>query len=131
MRALHCLLIIGGAVSAWAQQPILDNTGMVENPKPTWETQKKARTYVLGIPAPRGQVTDRNGNPLAQTRLSYNLAISFPTPLDWNDTKVLEFAKQQITLANGLLGRTISIKDDAILNHYKNRGLLPLDIVED
>ncbi len=131
MRALHCLLIIGGAVSAWAQQPILDNTGMVENPKPTWETQKKARTYVLGIPAPRGQVTDRNGNPLAQSRLSYNLAISFPTPLDWNDTKVLEFAKQQITLAGGLLGRTIDIKDDAILNHYKNRGLLPLDVVED
>jgi hypothetical protein len=47
---------------------------------PTWETQKHARTYVLGIPAPRGQIVDRNGQPLAQTRVSYNLGITFPTP---------------------------------------------------
>ncbi|MEY2558806.1 MAG: Penicillin-binding Protein dimerization domain, partial [Verrucomicrobiota bacterium] len=40
---------------------------------PTFETQKRARTYVLDIPAPRGQITDRNGAPLAQNRLSYNL----------------------------------------------------------
>jgi len=111
--------------------PILDNTGYVENPKPTWETQKQARTFVLGIPAPRGQITDRNGKPLAQTRLSYNLAISFPTPLDWPDNRILDFAKQQITLASGLLKRPISLSDEAILNHYKNRGVLPLDIVED
>ena len=40
---------------------------------------------------------------MAQTRLSYNLAISFPAPLDWPDSKILAFAKQQITLASGLL----------------------------
>src|SRR3712207_3690341 len=39
---------------------------------PTWETQKQARTYLLAIPAPRGQIMDRNGTPLAQTRVSYN-----------------------------------------------------------
>src|SRR5687767_2279534 len=48
---------------------------------PSWETQKQARTYLLGIPAPRGQIVDRHGNPLAQTRVSHNLAIAFPTPL--------------------------------------------------
>lgn len=117
---------------AWGQgAPIIDNTSTIENPKPTWETQKKARTYVLGIPAPRGQITDRNGNPLAQTRLSYNLAITFPAPLDWPDSKVLAYAKQQTTLAQGLLGREIRISDEAILNHYKNRSVLPIDIVED
>src|SRR5678815_559849 len=42
---------------------------------PTFETQKLARTYILDVPAPRGQITDRNGVPLAQNRLSYNLAI--------------------------------------------------------
>ena len=93
--------------------------------------KRKARTFVLGIPAPRGQITDRHGKPLAQTRLSYNLAISFPAPLDWQDSKILAFAKQQITLASGLLNRAISIPDEVILNHYKNRGVLPLDIVED
>src|SRR5439155_27300962 len=37
---------------------------------PTFETQKLARTYILDVPAPRGQITDRNGVPLAQNRLS-------------------------------------------------------------
>ncbi len=111
--------------------PVIDNTGSVENPKPTWETQKQARTFVLGIPAPRGQIVDRYGRPLAQTRLSYNLAISYPAPLNWDDAHIVAFGRQQITLAKGLLGRDISVSDEAILNHYKNRGVLPMDIVED
>ena len=129
--AVLVTLSLGDVASGQEGAPLLDNTGFVENPKPTWETQKKARTFVLGIPAPRGQITDRNGKPLAQTRLSYNLAISFPAPLDWQDSRILTFAKQQITLASGLLNRTISVSDEAILNHYKNRGVLPMDIVED
>jgi penicillin-binding protein 2 len=124
-------LLPPAALCAQDAAPVLDNTGFVENPKPTWETQKKARTFVLGIPAPRGQITDRNGKPFAQTRLSYNLAISFPAPLDWQDSKILAFATQQITLASGLLKKQISVSDEAILNHYKNRGILPLDIAED
>lgn len=102
-----------------------------ENPKPTWETQKQARTFQLGIPAPRGQITDRNGYPLAQSRLSYNLALQFPSPLDWNDAKVLAFAYQQITFAKGFLGRDIQVSDQAILTHYRNRGVLPLPLLED
>ena len=54
---------------------------------PTYETQKNARTYVLDIPAPRGQITDRNGAPLAQNKLGYNLAITYPTPLDFSDSR--------------------------------------------
>src|SRR5438046_6607553 len=95
---------------------------------PTFETQKLARTYILDIPAPRGQITDRNGAPLAQNRLSYNLAISFPTPLDFNDNQTLEFAHRQIAIAQKLLGRQIRIADDAILRHYHNRGFLPFEI---
>jgi penicillin-binding protein 2 len=107
------------------------NAQVDENPKPTWETQKQARTFQLGIPAPRGQITDRSGYPLAQSRLSYNLALQFPTPLDWKDSKVLGFARQQITFAKGFLGREIAVSDQAVLNHYRNRGLLPLTLLED
>ena len=71
-------LLVASLASGQETPPLLENSGFVENPKPTWETQKKARTFVLGIPAPRGQITDRFGKPMAQTRLSYNLAISFP-----------------------------------------------------
>src|ERR1043165_4009456 len=33
---------------------------------PTFETQKLARTYIFDVTAPRGQITDRRGAPLAQ-----------------------------------------------------------------
>ncbi len=119
------------ASTALAQEPILEAQGTVENPKPTWETQKQARTWQLGIPAPRGLITDRNGKPLAQSRLSYNLAISFPTPLNFTDDEVLAFARQQVTLAKGLLGREITLNEKAVVDHYRNRAVLPYDIVED
>lgn len=119
------------SASVMARETMIDNTGGVENPKPTWETQHKARTFSLLIPAPRGQITDRNGQPLAQSRVSYNLAINFPTPLDWPDSKILSFARQQAALATTLINRDIKLSDSAVLNHYKNRGVLPLDIATD
>jgi len=97
---------------------------------PTFETQKLARTYILNIPAPRGQITDRTGLPLAQNKVSYNLAISFPTPLDFTDTKAVAFAREKIDQAAKLIGRSIKISDDAILRHYHNRGILPLEIAQ-
>ena len=99
-----------------------------ENIVPTFETQKLARTYILDIPAPRGQIVDRYGNPLAQNKLSYNLAINFPTPLDFTDARAIEFARQQIGRAEKLLGRSIKLSDDAILRHYHNRGIMPFEI---
>src|SRR5258708_9793410 len=95
---------------------------------PTFETQKLARTYILDIPAPRGQITDRNGAPLAQNQLSYNLAINFPTPLEFSDAQTLDFAHRQIAAATKLIGRQIRVPDEAILRHYHNRGILPFEI---
>ncbi len=66
---------------------------------PTFETQKLARTYILDVPAPRGQITDRHGVPLAQNKLSYNLAINFPTPLDFSDAQALSFTREKIDKA--------------------------------
>src|SRR5436190_2184093 len=97
---------------------------------PTFETQKLARTYILDVPAPRGQITDRNGAPLAQNRLSYNLVISFPTPLDFSDEQAIGFAKEKIDKAAKLIGRKVRISDEAILRHYHNRGIMPLEIAQ-
>ena len=80
-------------------------TPFEESIQPTFETQKQARTYVLDIPAPRGQITDRNGVPLAQNRLSYNLTIDFPMPLNFPDARLLAFARDKIALAENLLDR--------------------------
>lgn len=98
---------------------------------PSWETQRLARTYSLQVPAPRGQITDREGRPLAQTRLSYNLAIEFPSPPDMRDSAALDFARKHIETARTLVSRKITISDEAILKHYRNRGILPLDIAND
>ncbi len=97
---------------------------------PTFETQKLARTFVLDVPAPRGQITDRYGAPLAQNRLSYNLGINFPTPLDFSDAKAIAFVREQIGRAEKLLGRTIKISDEAIVRHYRNRGIMPFEIAQ-
>ena len=108
---LVVLWLLSGLLTA--RETLIDNTGIVENPKPSWETQRQARTFSLLIPAPRGQITDRQGRPLAQSRLSYNLAINFPTPLDWPDEKILAFAKQQAAIASGLITQEQAASDDA------------------
>jgi penicillin-binding protein 2 len=110
--------------------PSATPAGEEETIIPTFETQKLARTYILDIPAPRGQIIDRNGAPLAQNRLSYNLAFNFPTPLDFSDAKAIEFARQKIALGEKLLGRSLKISDETILRHYRNRGALPFEIAQ-
>ena len=106
-------------------------TDQVEVPRPTWETQKQARTYLLKIPAPRGQITDRNGTPMTQTRVAYNLGLSFPTPLEFSDGQVVNFARSQILTAEKLLGRKFEVTDEALVQHYQNRGILPFILAED
>src|SRR5262249_22601181 len=126
------LLIFVGSPAIQAQSPTPTPSVLPEEETniPTFETQKLARTYILDVPAPRGQITDRTGLPLAQNKVIYNLAISFPTPLDFTDAKAVAFAREKIALATKLTGRTIKISDDGILRHYRNRGVLPLEVAQ-
>jgi penicillin-binding protein 2 len=127
-------LLLPALVFAQSLQPTATPSPSVTSDEetivPTFETQKLARTYILDIPAPRGQITDRTGLPLAQNKVSYNLAISFPTPLDFTDAKAVAFAREKIDKAAKLIGRPVKISDDAILRHYHNRGILPLEIAQ-
>lgn len=125
---LFFILLLALAATGHAQRRLTD---VVEVPRPTWETQKQARTYLLNVPAPRGQITDRNGAPLAQTRVGYNLGLSFPTPLEFTDGQAVNFARSQILTAQDLLARPFDVTDEAIIQHYNNRGVLPLILAED
>ena len=98
---------------------------------PSWETQKHAHAYVLNIPAPRGQIVDRNGAPLAQSRVSQNLALAFPTPPTMSDAELLAFAQREVLRAQTLTGRPIVFNGQAVLKHYKNRAVLPWVIAQD
>jgi len=126
------LLAAFSAVHAQSESPTPSaaTTPFEETIVPTFETQKMARTYVLDIPAPRGLITDRTGAPLAQNRLSFNLAINFPTPLDFSDPQLLAYAREKIQAAEKLLGRSLKISDELIKRHYHNRGILPFEIVQ-
>lgn len=97
---------------------------------PTWETQRHARNYLLSIPAPRGQITDRNGRSLAQNKVSYNLAVAFPSPPEWADAQALTYARSQIAIAETILGRKIDITDESIIRYYRNRALFPMEIAQ-
>ena len=136
LLGLACLIIGGGLgiapAPAQSETPSAtpETTPFEETIVPTFETQKLARTYVLDIPAPRGLITDRNGLPLAQNRLSYNLAINFPTPLDFSDPQLLGFAHEKIDAAEKLLGRQLKISDELVRRHYRNRGILPFEIAQ-
>jgi penicillin-binding protein 2 len=74
---------------------------------------------------------DRNGSPLAQTRVSYNLGITFPTPLRFTERELLSYAEARVREARKLTGRMISLKQEQVVKHYKNRGVLPLTIAQD
>ena len=122
------LILLGLAAAAPGQQRLTD---IVEVPRPTWETQKQARTYLLNVPAPRGQITDRHGAPLAQSRVAYNLGLNFPTPLEFTDGQAVNFARSQILTAQDLLGRTFNVTDEELIQHYNNRGILSFILAED
>src|SRR5256885_352468 len=132
LRIVIVLFIVPFSVSAQTLQPAAvpsaSPAAEEETIIPTFETQRLARTYILDVPAPRGQITDRNGVPLAQNRLSYNLAINFPTPLDFSDAQVINFVREKIDKVGKLIGRALRISDEAILRHYRNRGIMPLEV---
>jgi penicillin-binding protein 2 len=92
-----------------------------------WQTQKEARTLTLNIPAPRGQIVDRNGVPLAQNRVAKYLALSFPyLGKEATDAQVIAYARSRMTDVNRVLRKSWDLTDDRLLTHYKNRRWLPL-----
>ncbi len=96
---------------------------------PTWETQTEARTCYFEIPAPRGQIVDRNGLPLAQSRLGYHLDLAFPNQgQEMNDNQVFAYVKQHLVTAQTLLRRPLELSTGEVLDHYHNRRILPLDV---
>ena len=92
----------------------------------TLENQPDARTFVLTVPAPRGMILDRNGVPLAQTKVVYYAAINFPTLKEASDAEILVYAHQRIAEANRYAISDWVLDDEVILSHFRNRRWLPL-----
>jgi penicillin-binding protein 2 len=123
--------VLASGQDAPKAQPVIDTTAPLKETKnkdlaATLSTQKEARTMRLSIPAPRGQIVDRNGVALAQNRVVHYLALNFPFMDKATPGMILNFAKDKIALANKTLGKTWGLPDDKLINHYQNRRWLPL-----
>lgn len=98
-----------------------------ERLKSDFLTREDARTNTITRPAPRGQILDRKGRPLAQNKVVHYAAIMFP---QWGDdadeAAVLKYAADRISHVNNTLGVSWDLSPKVVRNHYYNRRWMPL-----
>jgi len=109
-------------------RPAVESGTKPEEPslQASMRTQADARTLYVTLPAPRGLIVDRNGQPLAQNILAYYPGIQFPEGPPLKPADALAYAKQRIAVAVKVLGEPWEAKDADILKHYEHRRWLPL-----
>jgi len=88
-------------------------------------TRTEARTLTLSIPGPRGLITDREGQPLAQNRVGHYFALQFAHLEDPGTEEILSWARKRIGHAQSLAGETWPVEDEELLAHYEDRRWLP------
>ena len=79
--------------------------------------RKDARTMTLSMPAPRGQITDRNGEPFAQTRVVYYPALKYGQFERADREYVVEWGRARINQANELFGIEWNVSDEELWQH--------------
>lgn len=90
-------------------------------------TRTEARTFTFKIPAPRGQILDRNGYPLAQSKVVYYAAISFPfLGSEVKDQEIVRYAAERVFHVNSILGGQWDLSDKRVIEHYRKRRWVPL-----
>ena len=89
-------------------------------------TRKDARAITLKIPAPRGQIVDREGEPFAQNRVAYQVALQFRQFENADRSFVIDWARTRLNSIQPLLKNQVQKTDDEIFDHYRHRRWLPL-----
>lgn len=88
-----------------------------------------ARTMTISIPAPRGLILDRDGRPLAQSKMAYHLALDFTAYKGPADSQsAVAWAHQKVSEANALVDGDQTYSDKKLANYYRNRRWLPRKI---
>ncbi|YCM45590.1 penicillin-binding transpeptidase domain-containing protein [Verrucomicrobiaceae bacterium 227] len=89
----------------------------------------EARTMTLAVPAPRGLILDREGRPLAQTKMGYHLALDFTQFSELNaPEKAVAWAQNLVTQSNSLTGDEQTYSDEKLLEYYEHRRWIPRSI---
>jgi len=141
MKYRHPLIALVLAASLQAQQVDTGTTRPVkadvpnaapaaDAPKSASEgsilTRKDARTITLKIPAPRGQIVDRTGEPLVQNEVAYQVALQFEQFQDVDRAYVVDWARTRMQRLAGLVKQPVEKTDDELYDHYRHRRWLPL-----
>jgi penicillin-binding protein 2 len=88
--------------------------------------RKDARTITLKIPAPRGQIVDRTGEPFAQNRVAYQIALQFPQFENADRAFVINWARTRMVALQLLVKNQFPKTEEEVYDHYRNRRWLPL-----
>ena len=88
--------------------------------------RKDARTITLKIPAPRGQIVDRMGEPFAQNRVAYQIALQFPQFENADRAFVINWARTRMVALQLLVKNQLPKTEEEVYDHYRNRRWLPL-----
>ncbi len=89
-------------------------------------TRKDARAITLAIPAPRGLILDRTGQPLAQNRMAWQLGLQYQQFEKADRQFVIDWGRARIAKAKTLVKQVNEPTDDELWNHYNERRWLPL-----
>lgn len=89
-------------------------------------TDPNARPLSLRVPAPRGQIVDRNGVSLAQNRIAYYLGVQLPLQDGLTDAQVFDAARGPVAWVRRTMTSGWDITDEKILEHYHKRRWVPM-----
>jgi penicillin-binding protein 2 len=89
-------------------------------------TRKDARTITLKIPAPRGIIVDRAGEPMAQNQVAFQVALQYPQFENADRDFVVNWARTRFAALQPLVKAMTSFTDDELFDHYRHRRWLPL-----
>ncbi|MFU8893883.1 MAG: peptidoglycan D,D-transpeptidase FtsI family protein [Luteolibacter sp.] len=89
-------------------------------------TQRDARAITLKIPAPRGQITGREGKPLAQTTVAYQIGLQYPQFDQADQTYIIQWGRTRLDQLQELIKNPLTRSDEELADHYRHRRWLPL-----
>lgn len=89
-------------------------------------TRKDARAITLKIPAPRGQIVDREGLSFAQNQVAYQVALQFRQFENADRDFVINWARTRLDSLQLQVKNQLPKTDDEIYDHYRHRRWLPL-----
>jgi len=89
-------------------------------------TRRDARAITLKIPAPRGQITGREGKPFAQTSVAYQIGLQYPQFENPDQAFIINWGRARLDRLQELIKNPIARNDEELADHYRHRRWLPL-----